>query len=96
MEPKEFEKKLRDFMKKEMPDYHYQLAVCYTSGKVSPDGNIQITNQIIGFDTKQVPFSIAHALLKSLETSVNSMLLGIYGPMTTSAIKEKFDNSMHR
>ena len=97
MEPKEFEKKFRDFMGKEMPGMYYQAVVVYTKGTFNADGNIQMTNQSIGIDTKAVPFAIVHSLFKSLELTVNAMMTSIYGPsLRMDNVKEKMETGMHR
>jgi hypothetical protein len=96
MEPKEFERKFKEFMAQEMPGMHYQAVVVYTKGTFNAEGNIQVTNQSIGVDTKAIPFAVVHSLFKSLEMTVNSMMTAIYGPtMKMDAAKKDYD-SMHR
>lgn len=98
MEPVDFERRFREFMSKEMPEYEYQMAIAYTNGKVDSNGALQVKTQIIGFDAKKVPFAIAHTLFRTLEMAVSGMLSNIYGSMIRKEepqVKE-LSNTMHR
>ncbi|MBI5223292.1 hypothetical protein HY990_02625 [Candidatus Micrarchaeota archaeon] len=79
MEATEFEKKLREFMDRELQGMQYQAVVVYTDGHKTSKGEMKIVNQTVGFDTNKVSFATAHAIFRSLELTVATMMKGIYG-----------------
>jgi hypothetical protein len=98
MEEDTFEKKLRDFMQKELPGMTYQAVISYTDGKIANKGEIQIKTYTIGFDTRKTPFVIAHSLFRAVEVSVSNMLQGVYGSSMKAEDKQAKQNdyTMHR